>query len=225
MLRDPRELLGNVRRGEHEIHAARRYGATRHRIVSGRIILRERDPALGFDGLESQRAVGRRAGKDHTDRTLALILRQRLEKEINGTMRRARLRARLEFQNAPRDAQVGIGRNDINAIRLHSLIVRYLADRHLRYPCQELRERAFMLRIEMLHQHERHARIERQMREQLRVRYQPARRGPHTDNRKRRVFARLAAVSHGVVCAFLSLRSHVATIQSPLIEASAGNRG
>ena len=126
-----------------------------------------------------------------------------------------------KLQNAPRDAQVRVGRNDIDVIGLDPLIVRDLAHRQRRGACQELRERAFVLRIEMLHQHEPHARIERQMREQLRERLEPARRGADADDRKRRAFARLAALSHGVVCS-------VAEPSEPCghsIRASAGNRG
>ena len=89
------------------------------------------------------------------------------KKKSIGPMRRARLRARLEFQNALRDAQVRVGRNDINVIGLDPQIVRDLAHRQRGGPRQNLRERAFMLRIEMLHQHEPHARVERQMLEQL----------------------------------------------------------
>ena len=88
-------------RREHEIHAARRHRAARHRVVSGRIVLRERDPALGLDRLQSQRAVGRRAGKHHADGPLALVLRQRLEKEIDRSMRRARLSAAAESLSTP----------------------------------------------------------------------------------------------------------------------------
>ena len=167
MLRNAGEFLRDVLRRENEIHAARRHRAARHRVVFGRIILRERDPALGLDGLQPQRAVGGRAGKNHADGPLALVLRQRFEKEIDRAMRRARLRARLKLQHALRDAQVRVGRNDIDVIGLDPQIVRDLAHRQRRGARQKLRERAFMLRIEMLHQHEPHARIERQMLEQL----------------------------------------------------------
>ncbi len=46
-----------------------------------------------------------------------------------------------------------------------------------------------MLRIEMLHEHKAHARIERQVPEQFRERFQPAGRGAHADNRERPGYA------------------------------------
>ena len=47
---------------------------------------------------------------------------------------------------------------------------------------ENLRERAFVLRIEMLHQHEPHARVERQVLEQLRECFEPAGGGADADN-------------------------------------------
>ena len=130
MLRNAGELFGDVLRLENEIHAARRNRAARHRVVLRRIILRERNPALGFDGLHAHRAVGCRAGKNHSDGALALVLRQGFKKRINGTSRRAALLARLKFQNTLRDAEIRVGRNDINVVGFHAQIIRDLAHRH-----------------------------------------------------------------------------------------------
>src|SRR5262249_55014761 len=47
MFRNMGELFGDVLRLQNEIHAARRNRAARHRVVSRRIILRERNPTLG----------------------------------------------------------------------------------------------------------------------------------------------------------------------------------
>ena len=124
MLRNARQLFRDVRRREHEIHAARRHGAARHRIVFGRVVLREGDAALGLDGLQPQRAVAGRAGQDDADGPLALVLRQRFKKDIDRPMRRARPRARLKLQHALHDGQVRVARNDINMIGLDRLIVR-----------------------------------------------------------------------------------------------------
>ena len=87
MLGDPCQFLRDVLRREHEIHAAGRHGAARHRVVAGRVVLGESDSAFRLDRLQPQRAVGRGAGKNHADGPLALVLRQRLEKEIDRTMR------------------------------------------------------------------------------------------------------------------------------------------
>jgi hypothetical protein len=59
-------------------------------------------------------------------------------------------------------------------IGFHPQIVRDLLHRHGSDPRQKACKRAFMLGVEMLHQHEPHACIGRQMFQQLRERFQPA---------------------------------------------------
>lgn len=59
-------------------------------------------------------------------------------------------------------------------IRLHPHSIRRFSYRQVRDPHQDLRERAFMFRIEMLHQHEPPARIERQLTQEPRKGFQPA---------------------------------------------------
>jgi len=100
-------------------------------------------------------------------------------------MRRARLGTRGQGQHASGDAQVRVGRNDVDVIRLDMQIVGDLMDRERRRASEELRERAVMFRIEMLHQYEAHARIEPQMLEQCRECFEPAGRGADAHDRKR----------------------------------------
>ena len=107
------------------------------------------------------------------DGPFALVPRKRFKKGIDRPMRRSRPFARLKLQHALLDRQIPVPRNDIHVICLHRQVVRNLAHRKRRGARQNLCQRAFMLRIEMLHQHEPHTRVERQMLEQLRVRLQP----------------------------------------------------
>ena len=74
-------------------------------------------------------------------------------------------------------------RNHVDVIRLDPQLVRDFLHRHRRGPAQELRERALMLRIEMLHEHEAHARIDRQVLEQRRERLESASRGADAHDR------------------------------------------
>jgi hypothetical protein len=53
-------------------------------------------------------------------------------------------------------------------------MVRHLVHRHRRRPRQDLGERAVMLRVEMLDEHETHARVHRQPLQQPGERLEPA---------------------------------------------------
>src|SRR5262249_25119638 len=64
-------------------------------------------------------------------------------------------------------------------------VVLRLANRHGRKAGQQRRERAFMSRIEVLHEHKGHARFAGQRLEQLRHRLQAACRGANPDDGKR----------------------------------------
>jgi hypothetical protein len=174
MLRDAGQLLRDGFRRKHKIDTTRARRAARHRIVCGGIILGERDAALCLDRLQAQRAVRRRSGKDHADRSLALILGERFEKGIDGAGP-AGLATGLQFQNTLRDAERRVWRNDVNVIRRHAQIVGHFQHRHLRRPRQNLRQRTVVLRIEMLHQHETQSCVYRQPFQQTRERFQTTR--------------------------------------------------
>ena len=93
--------------------------------------------------------------------------------------------ARLKFQRAPHDTQVGVGWDDVDMIRLDPQIVGDLGNPHRSGPRQKLWEGACMLRIEMLYQHEAHSRIERQMFQKLRECVQPSRGRAYAHDGKR----------------------------------------
>jgi hypothetical protein len=182
MLCNTRELFRNVRRREHDVHAGRRHGAARHRVVLGRVVLRDGDSTLGLDRLQPQRAVVGRAGQHDADGPLALVSRQGFKKDVDRSTRRARPHARLKLQHALHDGQVRVARNDIDVIGLDRLIVDDLLHGKRRGARENVCERAFMLRIEMLHQHIPHARIQRQVLQQLHERLQPAGGGADAHN-------------------------------------------
>jgi len=76
VVRDPAKLLRNIFRREHEVDAARRYGAARHRVITRGTVLGECDSALAFDGFQPQRAVGCGAGKNHSDGAVLTVFCQ-----------------------------------------------------------------------------------------------------------------------------------------------------
>jgi hypothetical protein len=118
------------------------------------------------------------------DRTFALICCQRFEKEIDRPMRRARLRARSKGQDSPDDAEVRVAGNHIDVIRLDPLVVRGFLNRQRRGSREQVRERAVVLRIEMLHEHEGDARIEWQVL-QRRERFESSSRSADANDRER----------------------------------------
>ena len=185
VLRNTGQFPGDILWIENKIDAAGGHRAMRHRIVFCRVILREGNAPLGFDRFQSQRAVSRGAGKNNTDGPLALVLRQRFEKGIDGMVRSTILRARLQFQNALRDAQLRVGGNDINMIRFYSQVVRNLPHRNRSGLRQKLRQSAFVLGIQMLHEHEAETCVERQMLQQLSEGFQSSCRGADADNGER----------------------------------------
>src|SRR6266508_2640812 len=85
------------------------------------------NPTLGFNRLQSRCAVRRRAGENYANGPLMLVLRQRFKKEVNGSMRPGSRLARLKFQTA--FAMAGVGRNDIDVVRLDRQVVRHFAHR------------------------------------------------------------------------------------------------
>ena len=64
-------------------------------------------------------------------------------------------------------------RNDINVIRCDPQVVGDFTHRHRSDPRQNLRQRALVVGVKMLHQHKSHARLRRQMLQQLGERVQP----------------------------------------------------
>ena len=74
MLCNASEFFGYVFRVEDEIDTAGGHGATRHRVVLGRIVLRKGNTALGFDRFQAECAVGGGSRKDDADGALALVL-------------------------------------------------------------------------------------------------------------------------------------------------------
>ena len=100
--------------------------------------------------------------------TLALVLRECFEKEIDGPERDALARTRPQLQNAARDAQGRVGRDHVNVVGLHPEVVRHLVHRHRGGTGEQLSERAVMLGIEVLHQHKSEASVSWEMPQQLR---------------------------------------------------------
>ena len=182
--RDAADLQGDLDRGEHEIHAAAGDGAARHAALLGRAVLGEGDPPLGLDLFQPEGAVGRRAGQDHADRPVSLVLRQGAEEAVDGPVLAAGLLPGNQLQAPPRDDHVAVGRDDVDAVRLYPRPIPDLRDRHRGAPGKDRRQLAGVRGRQVLHEHEGHAGIDRQRAQHLGEGLEPAGRGADADDGK-----------------------------------------
>ena len=86
------------------------------------------------------------------------------------------------MQDSIGNAQIASRRNHVNMIRLGASPAYHLRDRNLAGFGEQFRQVALVGRIEMLNQHEGHARIDRQMAQQLREGLQATRRRSYAYN-------------------------------------------
>ena len=145
-------------------------------------VLRDDEAALFLDGFQPEAAVGAGSRKDHADGARAVVLRQRVQQEVE---RQARAVARLglrEVQGAVADGEIGAGRNDIEVVALERHSVGGLPHGHRRVAGQQVHHHAFVGRIEMLDQDEGHAVAGRQRVQQLPAGVEAARRGADPDD-------------------------------------------
>src|SRR5262245_8969281 len=170
-----RDLFRDPFRRKDEINASGIDGAVWHAVVLRRfLILSEGDPALSLDRFETERAVRGRAGEDHADGAVAFLYSQRAHEIVNRTMLPARLLARRQAQRAVCDRHVRVGWDDINAVWFDAHAMLDHLDRHVGGSGQQFSENAFARGVEVLHEDEGHARVVRQVIEQLREGLQTA---------------------------------------------------
>jgi hypothetical protein len=183
-----RHLLGR----QHVVHHARADRAAEHGVVPGRFgRLRHHHPAVLLDRAQAERAVAARARQQDADGAVALVLRQRVEQAVDRHPQ-ARRRGRLHAQHAALDRQHRVRRDHVHVVRLHRGLVAHLLDVHARRLAEQLRHQRGVVRVEVLHHHERHAAVGRHRGEELLEGLEPAGRGAHPDyGRRRRRRARL----------------------------------
>ena len=95
----------------------------------------------------------------------------------------ARLRFR-EVQGPAADREITAGRNDIEVLAFEQHAIGGLHDSHGGAVGQQLRHHAFMRRVKMLHEDERHAIVGRQRSKKLAACLEAACRGAYPDDRK-----------------------------------------
>ncbi len=138
-----------------------------------------------LDLAQSQGAVAADAGQHDADGVLALILGKGREERVDrpaAPPRRCRVR---HAKDAAGDRQRGIGRDDEDPVRLDPRAVLGFLHRHRGLPRQQLGHEALVVRVEMLHQHERQSAIGRHVGEECLERVEPACRGADADDQRR----------------------------------------
>ena len=90
---------------------------------------------------------------------MSLIVRERLEEMIDRTMASSHLFTWRELQDPAINGHASVWRDHINMIWLDASVVGNFEHRHLAGLCQQLGQLAFVLRVKVLHQHKRHARV------------------------------------------------------------------
>ena len=103
-------------------------------------VLRDGQPAAAPDRPHSQGPVRAGPGKEDADRPLLPIFRQRAEEEVDGHPNAVLLDRLGQIEDSVADAQVLIGRNDVNAVRLNGHGVLRLNDLHARVLGHEFRQ-------------------------------------------------------------------------------------
>jgi hypothetical protein len=168
---------------------AERHSAHRLRIELG---LSEGEPAMFFDRAYAEGAVAAAAREDDADSALPLVLGQGGKERVDGAAVLPRRRRRRHAQGATLDRQGGIRRNDEDPVCRHPHSAFGFHDRHGGMLAEQLDEHALVVRIEMLHQHERHAAVRRHVSEERLEGLEAAGGGADADDQRERVRFRAA---------------------------------
>ncbi|MEC5164017.1 hypothetical protein RCH08_005207 [Janthinobacterium sp. CG_S6] len=167
-------------------------GAGRHILELGRIgELRQRQPVAFLDRLQAAGAVAAHAGKDHADRQFAALGRQGGEKQVDRQAVAALLGRLGQQQAAVGDAQVGVWRDDVDAVRPHLHPVGDLRHRQAGGALQQLRQHRLVGRVEVLDDDVGDAAVLRHVGEEGDDGVESAGRGADGDDREQRARRRL----------------------------------
>src|SRR5882724_1177901 len=144
--------------------------ATRHRIELCALFSLSKGQAAGcFDRAQTGRAVTAGPGKDDTDSTRSAFFSERLKKVVDRDIEFLRAADQCEF--AIFGDHTLVGWLHINRVWFWRNRFCDLAHWHRCGFTEQIRKPASVVRIEMLHDHKRHARSRRQMAQQFHCRF------------------------------------------------------
>ena len=160
---------------KHEIGPPAHDGAARHAIERGLLgVLHDDEAAVLFHRLQAEAAVGAGARQHHADRACAAVLGHRAQEEVERHAGAVALHGLGQAQAAVVDRQRRARRDEINVLAFDPDAVDHLLDLHRGVAGQQIDHQAFVLGIEMLDQHERHAGAGRQRIEEFPEGFEPS---------------------------------------------------
>ena len=142
--------------------------------------------AMFLDRAQADRAVCSGAGKDHAGGVALLVGGEREEEVVDRAAKPARLGEVGQFQPAAADNEAAARWDDIDLVRLDRLAALALEHLEAGLAVEQLGEHAFVVGIEMLNDHERHAGRRAGRGEHLAQRLEPTGGGADADDRQRR---------------------------------------
>jgi hypothetical protein len=146
--------------------------------------LRQGQTAVFLDGCRSQGAVAARPRQNDADRVLALVLGQGHEEGVDRASANPWRSRLLQAQSSCLNGQGGVGRDDKDPVRLNLQTISGFDHRHFGRCAQQIDQHAFVVRGQMLHQHERHARIGGHVGEECSEGFKTTRRGADADDQR-----------------------------------------
>src|SRR6185437_15467444 len=120
-------------------------------ILGGLGALRDGNSPRPFDGGYTVSAIAVRAGKDHTNSAAAVDGGYRSKHYINRRTRETDQTRVRQLDSTFADQQMFVGRAEVDCAPRNRLTVLCFFNRHARSAPQQLRNLAFVARIEMLH--------------------------------------------------------------------------
>ena len=129
------------------------------KVLGGPGILGEGDAARRLNGLHSRGSVGRGAGEDDSHRLVLLGLGQGAKEKIYRHVLVKHLLARDELQDSVFHGHVGVGRNNVNMVRLHAHPLFHFRHGHARGSRKYLGQVAGVSWVEVLDQDIGHPQI------------------------------------------------------------------
>ena len=185
---DVAHLPRDAVRVEDEVHKSRGDGVARHPVELGALGgLHDDHAVLVLDRADPVRSVGARARQDHGHRPVLIGSRQRAEEYVD-RMVDIPVVVLLEPQDVRYDFQIVFGRDHVDMVAPYTHAVLRFHHGHRRVLPEDVRQKALVVRRQVLDDDERHPRIFGKKSQELLQRLQSARGRADADHAVRQGF-------------------------------------